>query len=166
MGTLDPTSRVGTVRRTAAGGGGAPPAEPRAPVSAQRRRAPTRDEVALSAPSEALRKLVRERILSATRRRLGPKPSSVRPTVRPVEIAFAGAPDLDAYVGQIRARQALLLASSGERLAPPEASRVMREAALDGLAMSLDLLHEVGRLDAETWRAVVAIHHAMLAHGG
>ena len=165
MGTLDPTSRVGSVRRTAVGGGGVSPAEPGLPADGHQRR-PTRDEVDLSAPAVALRKLVRERILSATRRRLGPAAATARPTVRPVEIAFAGARDLDAYVGQIRARQALLIASSGEHRTPHAAARLLHRAALDGLSMTLELLHEVDRLDGDAWRAVVAIHHAMLAHAG
>ena len=153
------------MRRTAAGGGGE--ALPGPPVAAGRRSDSerARDEVNLSSPDEALRKLVRERILSATRRRLAPMGASARPTVRPVEIAFASASDLEAYVGQIRARQALLIASSGERLSPPDAACLIREAALEGLANALDLLHEVERLDAHTWRSVVAIHHTMLAHG-
>jgi len=122
--------------------------------------------VLLTSPPVALRRLIRERVLTATRRALGcdrhgPGFHVAQPSVQPGDVAFAEGQDVDQFAGRLLSEQHLLAAHRAGEWGVEQVHAAMDRALDDGLAQVLDLLHELDDLDETAWRTVVAVHRAI-----
>lgn len=112
-----------------------------------------RDRVELSTRAAAVLQVLRERVLHHTRTLLE-HPETGHPR------AFAHADDLDrpaAFLGRLLSDQNLLAAARAGLWAPERIRRVVADAITLGAGDTLDVLHDVDRLDAEAWAAVEAV---------
>jgi len=143
--------QIGPVARSQFGGGHAAGATPGAAApsgSGETRsaRIPL-DDVVLTEPRLAALQLMRHRVLERTREGLD------LPRTASHAIAFADVsyPRADLFVGRLLSDQNLL--ASRRRDSWPEAriAAVLEEGITSGVAETLEVLHEVGKLDADTW---------------
>jgi len=134
-----------------------------------RRAAPTvgGDGVVYSGHTRAVRGLVRERVLAATRAALSVHREGMAPAA-PVHFAAVRADeDAEAFAGRLRSEQNLLLAAAkAERCTLPSTPAAVRalldDAAIEGMSEALDILHTVGELTEDVWRTVTTTCNGMV----
>ena len=148
-------STIGPVAGTQFGGGhgAAGPALPPA-SNDEERPAPRRrlDDVELTEPRRAALRLLRERILERTRLELE------LPRGAAVTFAAPGAPDrADVFVGRLLSDQNLLAARRRDRWEAERVDAALETGMTEGLAETLELLHDLDELDAESWGLVNSV---------
>ena len=133
------------------GGYGGAAAEPDAAAPKARRR--RLDQVVLTKPRKAALRLLRERILEATRQALD------SPGSRPQQFGFAASPvdSAEVYVGRLLSEQNMLAAPRREQWPEHRVAAALETGMTDGLAETMDILHDVGELDAESWGLVCGV---------
>jgi hypothetical protein len=132
----------------ASGAGGSRQQEPDVPPIRRRL-----DEVVLTGPHRATLHLLRQRILEHTRREL----DLPRHGAAGVEFAASEATGAGAFVGRLLSDQNLLAAARRGTWPPARIDAALEHGMTDGLAETLEVLHDVGELDAATWQLVCAV---------
>lgn len=133
----------------ASGAGGSRPEDAEPPLPSRR----PLDDVVLSEPHRATLDLLRHRILDRTRRELeltkhgGPG----------IEFAAREAPGAAAFVGRLLSDQNLLAAPRRGVWSGARVDAALEQGMTEGLAETLEVLHEVGELDAENWQLVCSV---------
>ncbi len=107
------------------------------------------DQVHLTAPRLATLRLLRERVLENTRLHLDLPRSPGGPhfIVREVERA-------DLFVGLLLSDQNLLASHRGSTWPPHQIRNAMEQGMTQGLAETLEILHELDELDETSWNLV------------
>jgi hypothetical protein len=143
--------QIGPIARSQFGGGHAAGATPGggAPAGGSEPRS-TRiplDDVVLTEPRFAALRLLRQRVLERTREAL----ELPRTTAPAVVFADAPGPRADVFVGRLLSEQHLLAARRHDTWSEPRIAAALEEGITSGTAETLEVLHDVGRLDADTW---------------
>ena len=107
----------------------------------------------LTEPRLATLRLLRQRILARTRRELD-LPNHAPPGI---EFAGGGSSDATVFVGRLLSDQNLLAGSRRAAWEPARVALALENGMTDGLSETLEVLHEVGELDADAWQLVCGV---------
>ncbi len=124
------------------------------------------DEVELTEPHRVALRLLRSRVLELTRERL----ELTRATEPHIEFAPSLGRQADVFVGRLLSDQNLMAAGRRQEWPAERLAQALEDGMTDGLAETLEVLDEVGKLDAETWGLVCGVLEAfqrkVMAAGG
>lgn len=113
------------------------------------------DQVVLHRPTHTTLALLRERVLEATRRALGVPRDSQTPV-----FAAGTHPSAEQVLGRILSEQNLLASRRRGDWSLKRIDAALEEGMVSGTAETLEVLDELGELDAQSWGLVCAVLHA------